>query len=77
MACDGVTQTTDDGAGPDHATTIDLKLARDARAIATPLIDVVMCLIIFPAGRQAASDRGATVRLPDSLSGREEQAGFG
>lgn len=42
---------------------------------ATPLIDVVMCLIIFflLVGK-LASDRGAAVRLPDSLSGREEQA---
>ncbi len=42
---------------------------------ATPLIDVVMCLIIFflLVGK-LASDRGAAVRLPDSLSGREEQS---
>lgn len=42
---------------------------------ATPLIDVVMCLIIFflLVGR-IAHDRGAAVRLPESTRGYEEQA---
>ena len=42
---------------------------------ATPLIDVVMCLIIFflLVGK-LASDRGAAVRLPESARGHEEQA---
>ena len=42
---------------------------------ATPLIDVVMCLIIFflLVGK-LATDRGAAVRLPDSSRGHEESA---
>jgi biopolymer transport protein ExbD len=42
---------------------------------ATPLIDVVMCLIIFflLVGR-LATDRGAAVRLPESARGHEEQS---
>lgn len=42
---------------------------------ATPLIDVVMCLIIFflLVGK-LATDRGAAVRLPDSNRGHEESA---
>lgn len=42
---------------------------------ATPLIDVVMCLIIFflLVGK-LATDRGAAVRLPESARGHEETA---
>lgn len=42
---------------------------------ATPLIDVVMCLIIFflLVGK-LASDRGAAVRLPESITGSDERA---
>jgi biopolymer transport protein ExbD len=41
----------------------------------TPLIDVVMCLIIFflIVGK-LATERGMAVRLPDAASGHEEQA---
>ena len=42
---------------------------------ATPLIDIVMCMIVFflLVGKMA-QDRGAAVQLPESPSGREEQA---
>jgi biopolymer transport protein ExbD len=42
---------------------------------ATPLIDVVMCLIIFflIVGK-LATDRGAAVKLPESAAGAEERS---
>jgi biopolymer transport protein ExbD len=56
-------------------TTPGATTGHDHGVNATPLIDVVMCLIIFflLVGR-IAQDRGAAVRLPESARGHEEQA---